>query len=419
MAEEKLNPQEEHAQDDFRETVLVRNPQSGQVEAVTALKHEDNRYAVHTTQPLTKNKPSFFDLKSSNALAAFITGFKSQKDNPIDFQFLKVPLHEVAKLVDKVLRLDLNPNDDEGMKALREHLVYPKDLAKIKFDLHEFPWADMRELGINKEQINPNEVMAMMQGGATKQTFSVKTSPTPNISSNGMFTLHLYHDHNGDVKLGMDSVLATPEYSQEKYQGLFGTDDKNILDNGGTLTRQVDLFDPHTGLTERCYIGLDSETNQFVKVPVNEVTPPRYFNGARLDDVQLSELKAGGAIRLEGCHYYNDDNHFSGRMQYDVHSREYRMTEQVFSRPYIPAFIEKQLDPSQKSALLNGEQISGRSILAKNGKPYNCDLKINPKTNGLAYVSNRLEQKETQQQEQAADKSQDQDTPSKAQGRKR
>ena len=55
MAEENLNPQEGHARDEFRETVLVRNPTSGQVEAVTHLKNEGNRYAVHTTQPLTKN----------------------------------------------------------------------------------------------------------------------------------------------------------------------------------------------------------------------------------------------------------------------------------------------------------------------------------------------------------------------------
>ena len=95
------------------------------------------------------------------------------------------------------------------------------------------------------------------------------------------------------------------------------------------------------------------------------------------------------------------------------------MTEQVFSRPYIPKFINDQLSPEQRTALVKGEQIDGRSILAKNGKPYNCDLKINPKTNGLAYVSSRQEQKETTQQEQAADQAREQDAPQKGQGRKR
>ena len=417
MAEENLNPQEGHAQDDFRETVLVRNPESGQVEAVTHLKHEGNRYAVHTTQPLTKNKSSFFDFRSSNALAAFVKGFKSQKDNPIDFQFLKVPIQAVGWLVDHLIRLDANPKDAEGLNALNKYLVDSKALEKIKFDLHEFPWAEMQELGISKDQIKPEELAAMMQGATTKQLFSLKTQPMPNITSAGLYSLHLYHDHNGEVKLGMDSAFPTPAYLQEQYQGLFGTDDRDILDRGGTLSRQVDLYDPHTDMTERCYVGLCPETNQFVKVPVKDVTVPKFFNGARMDDTQIQELKSGGAIQLEGCHYYNDDNYFSGRVQFDVHARDFQMTGKVFSKPYIPPYIDKQLKPEQKVALINGEQIDGRKIMAKNGKFYNCDLKINPKTNGLSYVYDN--QKETKQQEQAADQTQAQETPQKGQGRKR
>lgn len=57
MAEENLNPQEGHARDEFRETVLVRNPTSGQVDAVTHLKNEGNRYAVHTTRRSRKTNP--------------------------------------------------------------------------------------------------------------------------------------------------------------------------------------------------------------------------------------------------------------------------------------------------------------------------------------------------------------------------
>lgn len=93
------------------------------------------------------------------------------------------------------------------------------------------------------------------------------------------------------------------------------------------------------------------------------------------------------------------------------------MTGKVFSKPYIPPYIDKQLKPEQKVALINGEQIDGRKIMAKNGKFYNCDLKINPKTNGLSYVYDN--QKETKQQEQAADQTQAQETPQKGQGRKR
>lgn len=91
--EENVNPTEGQEQEnDYRETLLVRNPDSGQVEAVSKLVTKGDRREVHTVQPLAKNRPAFYSFRSSNAVAAFIRGFKSQKDNPIQFQFLKVDI---------------------------------------------------------------------------------------------------------------------------------------------------------------------------------------------------------------------------------------------------------------------------------------------------------------------------------------
>lgn len=91
--EENVNPTEGQEQEnDYRETLLVRNPDSGQVEAVSKLVTKGDRREVHTVQPLAKNRPAFYPFRSSNAVAAFIRGFKSQKDNPIQFQKLKVDI---------------------------------------------------------------------------------------------------------------------------------------------------------------------------------------------------------------------------------------------------------------------------------------------------------------------------------------
>ena len=91
--EENVNPTEGQEQEnDYRETLLVRNPDSGQVEAVSKLVTKGDRREVHTVQPLAKNRPAFYSFRSSNAVAAFIRGFKSQKDNPIQFHFQKVDI---------------------------------------------------------------------------------------------------------------------------------------------------------------------------------------------------------------------------------------------------------------------------------------------------------------------------------------
>lgn len=104
--EENVNPTEGQEQEnDYRETLLVRNPDSGQVEAVSKLVTKGDRREVHTVQPLAKNRPAFYPFRSSNAVAAFIRGFKSQKDNPIQFQFLKVPVLSVGKIVTSLGKL--------------------------------------------------------------------------------------------------------------------------------------------------------------------------------------------------------------------------------------------------------------------------------------------------------------------------
>ena len=79
----------EQADPKYKETLLLYNEQNGAVEAVSDLKQSGNQYKVTTTQPLTANKPAFYELRNSSAVAAFIKGFMSQ-ENAKPFHFLKV-----------------------------------------------------------------------------------------------------------------------------------------------------------------------------------------------------------------------------------------------------------------------------------------------------------------------------------------
>ena len=70
----------EQADPKYKETLLLYNEQNGAVEAVSDLKQSGNQYKVTTTQPLTANKPAFYELRNSSAVAAFIKGFMSQEN---------------------------------------------------------------------------------------------------------------------------------------------------------------------------------------------------------------------------------------------------------------------------------------------------------------------------------------------------
>ena len=101
MSEENQNqhPNQtpEQADPKYKETLLLYNEQNGAVEAVSDLKQSGNQYKVTTTQPLTANKPAFYELRNSSAVAAFIKGFMSQ-ENAKPFHFLKVAADKASEV---------------------------------------------------------------------------------------------------------------------------------------------------------------------------------------------------------------------------------------------------------------------------------------------------------------------------------
>ena len=169
--EENVNPTEGQEQEnDYRETLPVRNPDSGQVEAVSKLVTKDRR-EVHTVQPLAKNRPAFYPFRSSNAVAAFIRGFKSQKDNPIQFQFLKVPVLSVGKIVTSLGKLVSNPKSEEGWETYNKYVVNTAELEQVKYDKVEIPRAELQELGIDFDALPQRTQRSLMLGLPTRELF--------------------------------------------------------------------------------------------------------------------------------------------------------------------------------------------------------------------------------------------------------
>ena len=68
MSEENQNQHPnltpEQSDPNYKETLLLYNEKNGAVEAVSDLKQSGNQYKVTTTQPLTANKPAFYELRT-------------------------------------------------------------------------------------------------------------------------------------------------------------------------------------------------------------------------------------------------------------------------------------------------------------------------------------------------------------------
>lgn len=398
---------------DYQETILVRNPNSGEVDAVSDLKQNGNRYEVHTTQPLTKNAPGFFELKDSGAVAAFIRSFKSQKDNAIDFQFLKVPFNAVQDAIGALLKLNQNPNDPEGKEALGKYYLDTAKLERVKFDHTEIPRAELKELGIDFDALKPQTQEQMRLGLPVKELISVTLQVSPEVTTTGEFAPRFYRDHNDNLKVALDTPLSKPEYESEDYKMMFSTQEKAQLERGATLERLVPHKDPVTGREEWCFVGFNAATNRLAFKPKKEVETPSFTYRARISDAGRQELNNGGSALVEGCHYNNSDNQFSGKIAYDIHRGEYITTPLKYERPYIPKSVRDQISDKEYQALCNYEKVDGEYIKSRNGKTFKgCDLQVNRETNILTYQRREPRQAQDMSKEQTNA----QDTPQQSRG---
>ena len=418
-----VNQAPEQADPNYKETLLLYNEKNGAVEAVSEFKQQGNQYKVTTTQPLTANKPAFYELRNSSAVAAFIKGFMSQ-ENAKPFHFLKVAADKASEVTQSLLRLADNPKDPEGLKALYDHRVTSYQLEKVRFDTPDLKLQELKEMGII---VTPKELDAMKHGLPCTELHDV-TLKIGNMPVAGQFALQPYRDMNGDVQVGLTSALPRPEFEREEYRMMFSTSEKEQLLAGKTPDRLYELPNPHAGEKEWCFATLNPATNRLVTIPKRDVPELRYFNGVRLDDTQQNELALGGRVFVEGCAMRGSDITYSGKVGFDVLSNEYKMTDYQFSRPYISPQLDKQLDDRQRTALLSPEGLDcskekEHPIQGKNGRALNCILRIDPRSNGVVYdfsQQRRQEQQEKQEskQEQKAETAQEQ-TPDQGQGRGR
>lgn len=323
MSEENQNqrpiPAPEQADPNYKETLLLYNEKNGAVEAVSKLDEQNGRYKVTTTQPLTANKPAFYDLRDYSAAAAFVKGFKSVESNQ-SFRFLRVAADKASDLAQKLINLVNNPKDPEGLKALHEHTVTSYQLEKVKFNPSDLKLQELKEMGII---VTPKELEAMKHGLPCTELHDVNLK-IGNMPVVGQFALHPYKDQNGDVQVGLMSALPRPEFEREEYRMMFSTSEKEQLLAGKTPDRLYELPNPHTGEKEWCFATLNPATNRLVTIPKRDVPELRYFNGVRLDETQQNELALGGRVFVEGCAMRNSDITYSGKVGFDVLSNEYK-----------------------------------------------------------------------------------------------
>ena len=348
----------EQADPKYKETLLLYNEQNGAVEAVSDLKQSGNQYKVTTTQPLTANKPAFYELRNSSAVAAF--------DTP------DLKLQEL-----KEMGIIVTPKELEAMK----HGLPTTDLHDVtlkignipvagQFALH--PYKDMNgdvQVGLTSALPRPEfereEYRMMFSTSEKEQLLAGKTPdrlyelPNPHTGEKEWCFATLNPATNRLVTIPKNEV---PDLRYFNGVRLDDTQQNELALGGRVFVEGCSMRG--SDITYSGKVGFDVLSNEY---KMTDYQFSRPYISPQLDK-QLDDRQRTALLSPEGLDCSKEKEH---------------------------------------------------PILGKNGKALNCILRIDPRSNGVVYdFSQQRRQEQQEKQEQKAEKAQEQ-APDQGQGRGR
>lgn len=388
--------------DPNKETILLRYPNNGDVKVLSEIK-KDDKGKVHmiTTEPTLKNQAAFYEKRHSRILADMIANFRAQSQNPSDVpEIYKVPFNLVAQVASLLLKLQSDAKNEETLAMARKYRTSPQQLEKVVYDEARMPKAELQAMGFDIEQMAREGTFKEMElGKDSSKLYPLSIRTGENTRLEGVYSIHPTQNDQGEIQFEARGPLAIPEFLiDEKLKMELNAQEKEDLRAGMTLDRVLMHND------EYCYAAFNRRTNRMIYIPVKDVRVPNFLYNARLNQTQQEELRRGGRVLLENCHYFGNEISFRGIAQFDVHRMEFNIAKPYYSQVYIPEFIDKQLTKEMRETLVDRrEEIDGRKLIGRDGRPYTNNLQINPETLGLEFVQyKRLEQTQAAVQQQAA-----------------
>lgn len=373
--------------DPDKETILLRYPHDGSVKVASELKQDTKGVPQLTTvEPSLKNQPAFYEKRDSQFIANFFKNMRAQMKDPTMMPEMYIAkFADVPSVADTLHKLSNDPNNDMLIAEAKKYRTYTNNLEKIKFDEVGMPKAQLAAAGFDVKQLEEDGVFKEMEiGNDSSKLYPLRTKLTDDLILDGLYSLHPSKDANGNTKIEIISPLPTPEFELvEDLKMELTNKEKASLYEGNTLERAL----KHDG--EYCLVGFNRDTGRMLYTPCKEIKVPDFLQSARVNDEQKSELSRGGKVRLEKCHYYNNDNNFSCDVQYNVKKRDFVLSEHSFSRPYIPEYIGSQLDNTQRQTLLSYRVLGKQGLKDFYGEPLKSDIFMSRETNSVKSVNSK------------------------------
>ena len=204
---------------------------------------------------------------------------------------------------------------------------------------------------------------------------------------------------DGQVVLGVHGIRKEPELSRPYFGHNFTEEEKKNLRESGNLGHAVDLKLRGDNYTP-CLVSIDKITNELVAVRQEHVYIPDEVKGVRLDPDEITRLKNGEAVFVDGM-VSAKGKEFSATLQY---SAERRGLEFIFPKDNLlnqQTIGGVKLTQDEVKRLSEGHTVLVKGMKRNNGDTFSAFVTIdrvtgrpqytrcNPET-GEIYIPNEI-----------------------------
>ncbi|MCP1297936.1 DUF3945 domain-containing protein [Chryseobacterium sp. S0630] len=405
MEDEIINSQETGEIKPTRDTLLVLNTDTNQVEMVKGIDQEGNLQKV---SPLEKNENDQLIKvdKHGDIFSNFFSNFYRQLKNPTYFNFFKVSEYDAVNTAKDLQKYvdQASPEEKERLKdyeVLPQHHNNPKnqntmnnntDNQEYRFQPEQIDWKTMEKFGLNQEKLEKMDAMDSLLRGFKTNTLIPITINLGTAVSKMDVRLSLQTGDTGQVAVHLHGIRKEPNLNMKFLGHEFSDQDKKNLKETGNMGRVVNLVNPKTDEIIPSVISRDRLTNELVAYRAEYMKVPDEIKGIKLDEHQKQTLLEGGPLYLEGMTSKKGES-FDATVQFNADKRyveflfgNNQAPQQSQQPSQLPAqeapkvFRGKELDDSQYEKFKAGQTIYIDGLTDAKGKAYQGYITFNKQT---------------------------------------
>ncbi|MFS4469821.1 DUF3945 domain-containing protein [Chryseobacterium sp. T20] len=405
MEDEIINSQETGEIKPAKDTLLVLNTHTNQVEMVKGVDQEGNLQKV---SPLEKNENDQLIKvdKHGDIFSNFFSNFYRQLKNPTRFSFFKVSEYDAVNTA-KDLQKYVDQASPEEKERLKDYEVLPKhnnnpknqntmnnntENQEYRFQPEQIDWKTMEKFGLNQEKLEKMDAMDSLLRGFKTNTLIPITINLGTAVSKMDVRLSLQTGDTGQLAVHLHGIRKEPNLNMKFLGHEFSDQDKKNLKETGNMGRVVNLVNPKTDEIIPSVISRDRLTNELVAYRAEYMKIPDEIKGIKLDEHQKQTLLEGGPLYLEGMISKKGES-FDATVQFNADKRyveflfgNNQAPQQSQQPSQLPAqeapkvFRGKELDDSQYEKFKAGQTVYVDGLTDAKGKAYQGYITFNKET---------------------------------------